>query len=96
MDINFIIILAVLLFAIGGFATSEALLFTVWRSQEKKKSSFDSLFSNRHSQSHGTCYDECMTESRLGILVRSQCVPLCVKSDQIRDPRQIWLGIRMG
>ncbi len=77
MDINFIIILAVLLFAIGGFATSEALLFTVWRSQEKKKSSFDGLFSNRHSQSHGTCYDECMTESRWDPGQVSMCASMC-------------------
>jgi len=77
MDINFIIILAALVFAIGGFISSEVLLYTVWRSQEKKESRFGSLFSHRHPHSHGTCYDECMTESHWDPGQVSMCASMC-------------------
>jgi len=77
MDINFTIILAALLFAIGGFVSSEVLLITVWRSQEKRRSGFDSLFSHRHPQSHGTCYDECMTVSHWDPRQVSMCSSTC-------------------
>jgi len=77
MDINFIIILAVLLFAIGGFISSEVLLYTVWRSQEKEKSWFSNVFSRRHPPSHGTCYDECMTESHWDPGQVLMCASMC-------------------
>lgn len=77
MDINIIIILAALLFAIGGFVSSEVLLYTLWRSEEKKKSGFDPLSGRRLPESHGTCYDECMIESHWNPSQVSMCSSLC-------------------
>ncbi len=76
MDINLIVILVILLFAIAGFISSEVLLVTVWRSQdERKKPKLNRQFS--HPRFHGTCYDECMTEFHWDPGHVSLCLSTC-------------------
>ncbi len=63
MDINLTIALITLLFAITGFVSYEYLLIRIWRSSDNETNSwFDDLFNYRKPESHGACYDKCMTE----------------------------------
>ena len=76
MDISFIVFLVILLLVIGGFISSEVLLVTVWRSQDKKrKSKSDRWF--RNSRSPENCYDNCMTESHWDAGHISSCFAAC-------------------
>jgi hypothetical protein len=76
MDINLIVTLVILLFAIGGFISSEVVLVTLWRSQEKKRKSRSGSLLSR-SQSPEKCYDECMTEFHWDAGHISPCLATC-------------------
>jgi hypothetical protein len=76
MDINMIVLVVILFFVIGGFISSEVLLVTVWRSQDKKrKSKSDRWFRNIGSPED--CYDDCMTESHWDAGHISSCFAAC-------------------
>ena len=76
MDISLIVFLIILLLVIGGFISSEVLLITVWRSEDKnRKSKSDRWF--RNSGSPEGCYDDCMTESHWDAGHISSCFAAC-------------------
>ncbi|MGO9119222.1 MAG: hypothetical protein ACLQPD_16645 [Desulfomonilaceae bacterium] len=76
MDVNLIVFLIILLLVIGGFISSEAVLISVWRSEDKKgKSKSKRRF--RNSGSPENCYDDCMTESHWDAGHISSCFAAC-------------------